>query len=162
MGWLVTILLLVGGAIAASSFIVAKKPNAKEALDKLLPYQTGIGLALLGFGIYWTIFGTFMNMSWVTAFFKMGVMGMLLGISWFAGGPVMLITGFLLSYGFIAKKTAEKKPELSEKMENTRKKLAAYVTPLGFLCIIFGVIFLLFNVSPGMFMKISLGSFGIK
>ena len=40
-------LLLVAGALAASSFIIAKKPDAKKAMDKIAPYQGIIGVVLL-------------------------------------------------------------------------------------------------------------------
>ena len=41
------IIAILGGLIAASSLIVSKKPNAKELLDKLAPFQGIIGVILL-------------------------------------------------------------------------------------------------------------------
>ena len=38
------IIAILGGILAASSLIIAKKPNAKELIDKLTPYQGWIGL----------------------------------------------------------------------------------------------------------------------
>jgi hypothetical protein len=46
------LLLLVAGILAISGLIVAKKPNAKELLDKLVPFQAFIGVGLLVFGLY--------------------------------------------------------------------------------------------------------------
>jgi len=45
------LLLIVGGILAISALIVAKKPDAKELLDKLVPYQAMIGVALLAVGV---------------------------------------------------------------------------------------------------------------
>lgn len=45
------IALLAGGILAASGFIVAQKPNAKELIDKLVPFQVLIGVAMLGLGV---------------------------------------------------------------------------------------------------------------
>lgn len=39
--------LLVGGIVAASSLIILRKPNAKELLDRVAPYQLAFGIALL-------------------------------------------------------------------------------------------------------------------
>jgi hypothetical protein len=45
------LLLVAGGILAVSSLIVAKKPDAQKLIDKLVPYQAVIGIALLAFGI---------------------------------------------------------------------------------------------------------------
>jgi len=45
------LLLIVGGILAISALIVAKKPDAKEWIDKLVPYQAIIGVALLAVGL---------------------------------------------------------------------------------------------------------------
>lgn len=47
MGILHVALLFLGAVLALSTFIVAKKPNAKELIDKLVPFQAAIGVALL-------------------------------------------------------------------------------------------------------------------
>jgi hypothetical protein len=46
-----TLVLIAGGILAASSVIIAKKPNAKDLIDKLVPYQAMIGVAMLGLGV---------------------------------------------------------------------------------------------------------------
>lgn len=45
------IVLIAGGILAVSALIVAKKPDAKELIDKLVPYQAFIGVALLALGL---------------------------------------------------------------------------------------------------------------
>lgn len=52
------ILLVLGGVLALSGLIVARKPNAKEILDKLVPFQALIGVATVALGvIYLLAFG---------------------------------------------------------------------------------------------------------
>src|SRR4051812_35557819 len=45
--WIHIALLIVGGLLALSAFIVAKKPDAKAMIDKLVPFQALIGVGLL-------------------------------------------------------------------------------------------------------------------
>ena len=52
---LYAILSIVGGLIAASSFVIARKPDAKELFDRLAPYQGFIGIGMLTVGILWLL-----------------------------------------------------------------------------------------------------------
>jgi hypothetical protein len=45
------ILLILGGMLASASVIVAKRPDAKAMIAKLVPFQALIGIGLLGFGV---------------------------------------------------------------------------------------------------------------
>ncbi|HEY4179428.1 MAG TPA: hypothetical protein VGM90_21435 [Kofleriaceae bacterium] len=47
MLWLFTILLLAAGVLACSALIIGKKPEAKQLIDKLVPFQGIIGVVLL-------------------------------------------------------------------------------------------------------------------
>jgi hypothetical protein len=51
------IALGAGGLLGASGLIVARKPNAREVIDKLVPYQVSIGVAMLILGV--------LNLVWV-------------------------------------------------------------------------------------------------
>ena len=57
------IIAIIGGIIAASSFIIAKKPDAKELIDKLTPYQGWIGVVLTFFGV-WGIFNSLVPLQY--------------------------------------------------------------------------------------------------
>jgi hypothetical protein len=46
-----SIVLILGGILAASALIVAQKPNARELIDKLSPFQALIGIALVVLGL---------------------------------------------------------------------------------------------------------------
>tara|TARA_R110002126_G_scaffold4409_11_gene23191 strand:+ start:14983 stop:15573 length:591 start_codon:yes stop_codon:yes gene_type:complete len=49
------IFTLIGGLIAASPLILARKPGAKVIFDKIAPYQAIVGAALFTLGIVWLV-----------------------------------------------------------------------------------------------------------
>jgi hypothetical protein len=51
MDFINALALIVGGILSVSGLIVAKKPNAKELIDKLVPFQALIGVGLLALGV---------------------------------------------------------------------------------------------------------------
>src|SRR5688572_15989244 len=72
--WVHTLLLILAGLLALSAFIVAKKPDAKAMVDKLVPYQAVIGVALLGVAIVnWLRIGIVNIFKVVTHFPMFGV-----------------------------------------------------------------------------------------
>ena len=82
----ITLILL--SIIAVPSLILSKKPNAKELLQKVEPYQGWIGLVFCFWGI-WGIITAFLNMGWITT----------APIWWFtllAGSLVEAVLGFML------------------------------------------------------------------
>lgn len=42
------VVVILGGILAVSALIIANKPNAKQAIDKLVPYQAVIGVGMIG------------------------------------------------------------------------------------------------------------------
>lgn len=51
MDFINALALIAGGILAVSELIVAKQPNAKQLIDKLVPYQAFIGVGLLVLGV---------------------------------------------------------------------------------------------------------------
>jgi hypothetical protein len=45
------LLVIVGGTLAISGLIIANKPDAKQLIDKLVPFQALIGVAMIAFGV---------------------------------------------------------------------------------------------------------------
>ncbi len=123
------IIAIVGGLIATSSVIVAKKPNAKELLDKLTPFQGWIGLILTFWGV-WGIIQSFLSIGYIGLFWAIG-----LGVS-----VVDFIVGFLLAYGLISKYLLEKNETAKQKGQELRLKLTKYQIPAGFILIALGVL----------------------
>src|SRR5262245_40441790 len=106
---------LAGGLIAASGWIVSRRPGAKELLDKLTPYTGWIGITMFLWGIWEAIHA-------------------ITGISLISKAPVsylfwLLMTmcdlsvGFLLGFGLIAKHALSKSDVAMEKGERVRQKL---------------------------------------
>ncbi len=121
-----SIIAIIGGLIAASSLIIAKKPNAQELLDKITPYQGWIGVVLLIYSIQLLL----ATLRYFT-------------ISGLLTTAVMFIVGFLLAYGLISKYLLEKNEDAKAKGQALRAKLAKFQVPAGVILIVLGVLSLL-------------------
>jgi hypothetical protein len=121
--------LIVLGILGAASLIIAKKPDAKQLIDKLTPYQGWIGACGALTGAYWTLMAI-LNLG-LLAHSPIG------WITWMAVAVVMLLLGFLLGVGTL--KTFIKNPEANAKMDQTITKLAPYQGTLGLVSIGLGV-----------------------
>ncbi len=117
------IIAIIGGIIAASSLIVAKKPNAQELIDKLTPYQGWIGVILA----FWGVWGIIISLGHFS----------LIGI---ALSAVEFIVGFLLGYGLISKYLLEKNETAKIKGQELRMKLTKYQVPAGIILIVLGIL----------------------
>jgi hypothetical protein len=82
------LLLVVGGILAVSGLIVAKQPNAKELIDKLVPYQAIIGVAMLAFGVLDLLRTLGILFTWIRV-------SPLFGVSWLAVLAASILLGFL-------------------------------------------------------------------
>ncbi|TDQ23810.1 MULTISPECIES: hypothetical protein [Tenacibaculum] len=117
--------------VAVPSLILSKKPNAKELLEKIEPYQGWIGLVFCFWGI-WGIISAILNLGWLTT----------TPIWWgtfLAGSVVEAGLGFMLGYGMISKLFLSKNAEAKEKAEQLRGKIAPKQGKLGLLGIAVGV-----------------------
>lgn len=117
------IISIFGGVIAASSYIVSKRADAKELIDKLIPYQEWIGVILL----FWSI----KNTIGILKFFS-GIQ-LLFAIAQF-------IVGFLLAYGLLSKYVFKNSKEALKKGRQLRTKLIQYQAPAGVGLIILGIL----------------------
>ena len=127
------IIAIIGGIIAASSLIVAKKPNAQELIDKLTPYQGWIGIVLA----FWGVVG------FIRLILNVGR----IGFPWMIGlgvSVVEFVVGFLLGYGLISKYLLEKNEEAKVKGQELRMKLTKYQVSAGVILIILGILTLLY------------------
>ncbi len=139
MDWLHIILLLAGGVLAISGLIVAKKPDAKAMLDKLVPFQAFIGVALLAIGLIRLIqVGPLMVFRLVSALPLLGIA--LIGATY---GAVLL--GFLFGMPQIAK-WIPGESSAEQKASELSKKLAPFQVVLGLVCLGSGVLLLLYQL----------------
>jgi hypothetical protein len=129
MGLVNGIWLAVLGILGASSLIIAKKPDAKELIAKLSPYQGWIGAVSAFWGAY-------------------GIISAVMSLGWLAHWPIYWITfladavlsfslGLLLGVGVL--KTFIKNEQANAKMDLTLQKLAPYQGTLGLIAIGTGI-----------------------
>jgi hypothetical protein len=123
MGIVTFAALLVLGVVCASNLIIARKPDAKELIAKVAPYQGWIGAISALWGAWWLI-------NWIL---HVGVMMTwpILGITWLANSILLLGLGLLCGIGVL--KTFIKAPAATEKLDLTVAKLAPYQGVLGLI-----------------------------
>lgn len=124
------IIVILGGILAASSFFIAKKPDAKKLIDQLLPYQGWIGIVMF----VWGIIDVLNVLRWVS--------GSPEWIFAFVVSIAELLVGFILGFPLISKYALSKNEQAMKKGEEIRAKLLKIQIPLGFVAIIGGIIYL--------------------
>lgn len=127
MGIVAAIVLMLCGAAAASSLIIARRPDAKPLLDKLLPIQGYLGVVAAIWGV-WIVIQVVLNASVFTvAPFHASVAA--------AVAALTLGLGFLLGYGLISKYALSKNAAAAAKGEQIRAKLIRVQGPMGLAAI---------------------------
>jgi hypothetical protein len=121
--------LAILGILAVPGLIIAKKPEAKEWIDKLVPYQGWIGAisALVG---AWGIINAVLTLSWLSLI-------PIFWITFLVGAALQLSLGLLLGVGIL--KTFIKDPTANDKLDETIKKLTPYQGMLGLAAIGLGI-----------------------
>jgi hypothetical protein len=123
--------MIVAGILAAAGLIVSRKPEAKELIDKLTPYQGWLGIVLFCWGI-WDIIQALPTMA----------LSFIFGLIYLIVGCLELVLGFMLGFGLITKFALSKNEEAKAKGQAIRGKLAPFQGILGFLAIIMAIVFL--------------------
>ncbi len=132
------ITLIILGLLAAPSLLLSKKPNAKELLDKITPYQGWIGLVFCFWGI-WGVIQAILNIGLLTDF-------PIWWITWIAGSAISAILGFILGYGMINKLLLSKNEEAKQKGEELLAKLAPIQGKLGLIGVVVGIWVVVANI----------------
>jgi hypothetical protein len=146
IGALITIL---GGILAASGFFIARKPNAKELIDKMTPYQGWIGIILFIWGVWQTI-SVILNIGWIST-------ALLFWIIWAVVALSNLLVGFILGFGLISKFALSKNEEAMAKGQMIRSKLLKFQIPLGFISIAVGLLYLFWSLNLFLFGYVGFG-----
>ena len=139
MGYLHLALLILAGILALSTFIVAKKPDAKAMIDKLVPFQAFIGVGLLAVSI----------INWL----RVGIGTPFQLMKFWALGGITLIgaifSGILLGFLFGMPQIAKWIPGESN-AENKALELSKKIAPIqmivGVIALVSGVLFLLMEL----------------
>jgi len=127
--------LLVLSMLAVPNLILAKKPDAKEMLAKITPYQGYIGAASAFWGL-WTIISAVLSLSVLSVL-------PITWIAWTAAGVVQLSLGLLLGVGVL--KTWIKDPTAQANMDKTIAKLAPKQGLLGLVGLIVAGVCIVLN-----------------
>lgn len=132
------IVVILGGILAVSGLIIANKPDAKQIIDKLTPYQALIGVGMIALSVI-----TFARLLKVlTDLFKLNFT-FALGIWCMIGTGVAL--GALFGMPQIVKWIPGDSPAEQKAMEFSQK-VAPFQVLLGLVAIGGGLIVLLFNL----------------
>jgi len=122
LGDINALLLVLGSLLAISALIIAKKPDAKAALDKLVPFQALIGVGLIVLGIINFI----IVLPALTDIFKVNLLQAAAVLA-VIGDSVLL--GALFGMPQIAKMIPDQKAE--QKAMQISQKVAPYQVVLG-------------------------------
>jgi hypothetical protein len=124
--------LFVAGILAMSGLVLSKRPDARQMIDKLVPYQGVVGVGLLAWGL----------IQLVRFLLNHGAAQM---SAWPLGGAVIfmamlsaLLLGFLFGMPMIAKWIPGSTPAEQKAME-MQQKVAGFSVLLGIVGIAAGV-----------------------
>lgn len=128
MGIVAGLSLTLLGVLATPTLLLSRKPNAKELLDKLVPYKGVIGAVCALWGA-WGLINAILNVGWLNS----------LPIWWvtYLGTSLLeLSLGFLLGIGVV--KLFIRAPQLQEKMDRLIVRLAPQQGLIGLIAICVG------------------------
>lgn len=139
MGWIHLILLILSGILAASAYIVAKKPNAKQTIDKLVPFQAFIGVGLLVMSILVWINIGIINIFRLLKYWPLGGIAAIGGV--FSG----ILLGALFGMPQIAKWIPGESSAEAKALELS-KKVAPIQMMVGMIALVSGALILLIEL----------------
>jgi hypothetical protein len=122
------IALIVAGVLAASGFIISKSPNAKQLIDKLVPFQGFLGVGLL----VWGVIDVIRILPHIDEINAIGSHYTFYPIAVWVGLASEILLGFLLGMPLIAKFIPGESAAEQRAMD-MQKKIVPYQTLLGFV-----------------------------
>ncbi|MBN9296875.1 MAG: hypothetical protein J0I41_07680 [Filimonas sp.] len=131
------ITLIILGLLAVPS-LLAKKPEMKQMLDKIVPYQGWAGVVLCIWGV-WGIISGIIHINLLT----------LAPVYWIVYMCVVVVEaalGFILGYSLIQQYALSKNPQAAAKGEQVLAKLRPLQGTLGIIAIILGVLNIVFSI----------------
>jgi hypothetical protein len=131
MGLITGLVLLALGVLAASSVIVANKPDAEKYIEMLRPYQGWVGFVACLWGV-WTIIVSILNLNWLTFV-------PLWWISYALAGVLLAGLGFLSGYPLLSQYLLSKNAEAQRQGEAALARLTPYQINLGYAGIALGI-----------------------
>lgn len=110
------------GFLGAASFIIERQPNAKQIIDRVLPYGGVLGILGVALGIIYALEAllTFRLFMLVAAL-------------------LLAALGLLFGYALLSQYVLNRSAEAQATADRVRGQLAVYQTPLGIAGVIFGL-----------------------
>jgi hypothetical protein len=137
------LLLMLLGVLAVPGLIIAKRPDAKQLIDKIAPYQGWIGAIL-------ALWGVFRLITWFQSFrfLGLGVRGIIMFAIYTAFVWTMIALGFMLGVGVL--KTFIKDANAQAKMDQVMAKLVPKQGQLGLLALVLGGVMFVLGLFPSL------------
>ncbi|MEH6307377.1 hypothetical protein RYH73_17140 [Olivibacter sp. CPCC 100613] len=136
MIWGITLILL--SILAVPSLILAKRPDARQLLEKIEPYQGWIGLIFC----FWGIWGVIQAVIHIGALTTMPIWW----LTWLAGSALEAVLGFMLGYTLIQKHLLSGSANAGTKAAELRAKLAPNLGKFGLIGLIVGIWMIIANI----------------
>jgi hypothetical protein len=150
MNFIGPLAVIVASLVALSSFIIAKKPEAKQLFDKIAPYQGFLGAGLLLwslYALYYYVIAGFGGFD--KSLFSMAMDGDKLAAISLLGYIVCgILLGFILGFGIIASWIPGESGAEKKGLE-IQKKLLAFSLPIGAAGLVFSILWLI-KTPPGL------------
>jgi hypothetical protein len=141
MGPITAVVLFVLGILAASTSIIARRPDAQRYIEMLRPYQGWVGFA----GSFWGLFVILIEilhlrlLGWAPVWW----------LSYVVAGALLAGLGFLMGYPLLSQHVLSRSPEMAKQGEVALSRLTPYQITLGYIGIVFAVWMLLVWLSGG-------------
>ncbi|MBK9030724.1 MAG: hypothetical protein IPL61_05190 [Myxococcales bacterium] len=134
MNWITVIALIAAGILALAGIIIAQKPQAKDLIDKLVPFQGFIGVGLLVWGVINAIKFLPKMSDMTQSNFPMSIL-----LAVVSTLVAELGLGFLFGMPMVAKWIPGETPAEQKAME-MQQKLLPFQTLLGVVAIVAAVL----------------------
>ena len=136
MGFVNGLVLIILGALCIPTLIAQKSPNAKQLLDRIVPFQGAFGFGVFLWGV-WVVIQCVLRLNWLGWYFPRGL---ILWVTLIVNGLLLLCGGAILGWGLIQRKLLSRaSDDAKAKAEESFAKLAAFQPKIGILAMIFGV-----------------------
>jgi hypothetical protein len=132
-----TLLGVVGGILAMSSMLVARKPNAAQLIDKLVPYQGYVGTTMFFWGV-WELIDAVRSLGMLSSHPLGWGFWLLMAIADFS-------VGLILGFGLISTYAFRGNPIAIQKGQALRQALVKFQVPLGALAILTSIGYTVLN-----------------
>lgn len=123
---IIAIVAILGGLVAASSYIISKRPNTQGFIASVAEYKgyLGVILSLAGFfGVWRSLFHGISNTG---------------GIISLALSAAEALVGFLLAYDLYKKYILSKSAKASEMGAELKRGIEQYQVPAGLILLVLG------------------------